>query len=408
MAALLLVAGPELMLATYSSAVEKPNPSAQDSMTAQTDSVVAYNAARTLRHLASARKDIAQKNISGAQRELGEALTVIGQMKSRYLTARLQELIAAARIRLTYQEPNRVLAYLELITPAFEDIPDPALLKEAKQALRRVEGVLKNSDKEAADRELAALMNLLVSQTEVRPLALAEKHLLTAASELDKQRGEIADRAIAASENNLNIIAFGMYSPFSETQKSLRRAALDYAAGRGAAAETGLEQASRAMEQSLKNAGLKGRQELQSLNADIRSLTAKSVQSGEKAGSSIKALWQRGESLAERALDYQTAAWEKFQSSRTDADDLIEAKLHLDYAEIYQFTTGETQQSAKELAIAESYLKKAEPQTSETEKAAMESVQKGLINLKRELGKKDVGQREQYATIRDILSGLIH
>jgi hypothetical protein len=406
--AFLLVASPGSMLMSYSFAVERPNSSSHDWMTSQTHSILAYNAARALRHLASAQRDIAQNNIHGAQSELGQALTVIDQMKAKFVTARLQELIAAARIRLTYQEPKKVLAYLELITPSFEDIPVPAAVKEVKQALLRAEGFLKNNDNDAADRELAALMDFLVYQTAARPVVLAEKHLLAAASELDKQHRAIADRAISASEDNLNIIAFGMYSPLFETQNSLRQAALDHAVGRWAAARVSLKKASRAIEQALKHAGVKGRDELQNLNGDIQGLLANSAQNGKKVGSSIKELWERGESLAERALDYQTATWDKFQSSRPDANDLIEAKLHVAYAEIYEFTRGETQKSAKELEKAESYLRKAELRMTKNEKTAMDSVEKDLKEVKTDLGKNYPGERERYATIRESLSQLIH
>jgi len=70
---------------------------------------------------------------------------------------------------------------------------------------------------------------------------------------------------------------------------------------------------------ALKNAGIEARTEPQNLNVDIRSLFAKSDRRGENLGKSIKGLWERSESLTERVLDYQTAAWEKFQTSDADA-----------------------------------------------------------------------------------------
>ena len=405
---LLLLAALFLISPSDALANENSRAGAMNAMSPQGDAQLSLNAARVLRRLAAAQRDIFQKNIHGAQDELGQALGVVDQMKSRLLSARLQELIAGARIRLTYEDPKQVRTYLELITPTLEDIQDPAALKEIKQRLQRAEGFLDNGDKEAAARELQALMDAMVYQTAARPIALAEKHLLNAASELDKQRGDNAKRAIAAAENTLNPIAFGEYLPLAETLRSLRQAVIHHALGRWVAVKTSLERATRASENALKDAKVKGRDELQNLDVDIKTLLAKSTQSGENAGRSIKGLWERGVALADRALDYQTAAWEKFQASRSDADDLINAKLHVAYAEIYEFTTGETEKSAKELDEAETYLKNAAPRLRSQEEAELETLQKDLQNVKAAVGKQMPQQRERYAAIKDGLSSLIH
>lgn len=134
-------------------------------------------------------------------------------MKSRFVTARLQELVSAARIRLTYEEPQRVSAYLESIAPLLGDVQETGASKEANQALDRAEGFLKNNDKEAADRELAALADVLIYKTATRPLALAERHLFEAAAALDKRRSAEAERSIEMAEVGLRIIATGTPCP---------------------------------------------------------------------------------------------------------------------------------------------------------------------------------------------------
>jgi hypothetical protein len=377
--ALFFVAVPVFMFVSRSSASEAPSQKSQDWRTPWADRIVVNYATNALRYLASARQNIAQNNIGGAQSELGRALTVIDRMKSRFLAIRLQDLAVGARIRLTYQNPNEALAYLRLIAPSFNDLPQAGSLKKDVQAtLARAETALRNNNKNAADRELAAVTDALAYDSPARPLSLAEKHMFAAASELEKQQGPTADREIAAAENDLNVIAFGAYMPFSETQKSLGQAALDNAAARATDAKASLERASRALAYTLKDAGLKGRAELENLDQDIRALIATSAQSGEKLGSSIHQLWQRGESLTERALDYETAAWVKFQSSKADAGDLIEAKLHVDFAEIYEFTTGDTKKAAAELNQAQAYLQKASPLLSAREKSTVNAVNQDL------------------------------
>jgi len=54
-------------------------------------------------------------------------------MKSRFPVIRLGELIAAARIRLSYEEPTESLAYLESVTPAL-NIQEPPGSRQATEA----------------------------------------------------------------------------------------------------------------------------------------------------------------------------------------------------------------------------------------------------------------------------------
>ena len=112
-------------------------------LTPDEEFIMAFNSTKALPYLASARKDIGRNNIPGAQSEVGQALTLIDEMKSRFPVIRLEELIAAARIRLTYEEPKQALAYLELITPALANIQEPAASREAAEALDRAKNFLK-------------------------------------------------------------------------------------------------------------------------------------------------------------------------------------------------------------------------------------------------------------------------
>ena len=50
------------------------------------------------------------------------------------------------------------------------------------------------------------------------------------------------------------------------------------------------------------------------------------------SGDSIRGLWRRSESLADRAFDYKVSG-ETLQSAGTGSKDLIEAKLHVAYAD---------------------------------------------------------------------------
>jgi hypothetical protein len=405
--ALIIAASSSLL--TSRAAAEKSGLASDNWITLEADSVLAQNAALALRHLAAARDDLANNNIPSAQAEIGKIQDIMGRMKAHFRTIRSQELIAGARIRLGYENPKQVLAYLDLITPTLEeDISNPSTLAEAKQALARAEGFLENSDKDAADRELAVLTDVLLYKTRARPLALAEKHLVAAASDLDKKNPKDADLALAASQDELTLIAFNFYSPTTRAERSLRQAALEGQRHRWGAAEASLERASHAIERTLTDASISGRTELENLNGEIRSLIGKSTEKGEQWRRSVVGLWERAESLGKRAREYETAAFANFQSSDANAGNLIEAKLHVDYAESYEFTTEEPGKAASELGKAEVYLQKARPRLGGKEEAALDTAEKELKAVKANLGKKDPKQSERYRVLKENLSQLIY
>ena len=370
--------------------------------------IMGFNSAKALPYLASARKDIVGNNIPGAQSEVGQALTLIDQMKSRFPVIRLEELIAGARIRLSYEEPKPALAYLDLITPALANIQEPAASRESTGALERAKNFLKNNDKESADHELAALEVILNFQTAARPVELAEKNLLAAEAQLGNSQPENADHSIEAAENNLRFMAVKVEAPMSQAKQSLWQATLDYTAGRWSAAKADLDRAGTLLDQAVKSASSESRSEIQNLDRDVHALVRKAAQDEQGLRDSINGLWRRSESLADRALDSQVAAWEKLQSTGIGSEDLIEAKLHVAYAEIGEFTSGDKQNAETELEKATSYLREAVPQMSRKAEPELKEIDNELTVAQAAIGKNEPGQRERYAAIEDSLARLIH
>ena len=284
---MLVVPNPSRAYSRSESGNEQAGSRLQRFLTPDEEFIMAFNSAKALPYLASARNDIGRNNIAGAQNEVGQALTLIDEMKSRFPVIRLEELIAAARIRLSYQEPRRALAYLELITPALANIQEPAASREANEVLERAKNFLKNNDKEAADHQLAALEEILNFKTAARPVEVAEKNLLAAEAQLDKSQPENADRSIEAAENNLRFMAVKVGTPMSQANQSLWRATLDYTAGLWSAAKADLDRAGALLEQAVQSASSEIRSEIQNLDRDVHALVEKAAQEEQSLGESI-------------------------------------------------------------------------------------------------------------------------
>ena len=85
-----LVPNPGLAYSRSESGNDQAGSRLEKFLTPDEEFIMAFNSAKALPYLASARKDIGRKNISGAQSEVGQALTLIDEMKSRFPVIRLE------------------------------------------------------------------------------------------------------------------------------------------------------------------------------------------------------------------------------------------------------------------------------------------------------------------------------
>jgi YfdX protein len=383
-------------------------PYLDSSWTPDEESIVATYASRAVRNIAMVRRDLSQKRIPDAQNDLGKALTDIDRMKSRFVTSRLQELVEAARIRLTYEQPNQVLNYLDSITPLLTDIQEPRASQEAHYALERAKSALKSNDKKGADNELALLDDGLIYNTATRPLALAERSLLQAAAELDQERIGSAERSLDSAEARLRSMAIELNTPVSRAKEQLKQAAVHESAGRWSDVKTDLQDASNFFDEALKRASAAGRDDLRELKRDTESIINRVKEGGGKHFSgSVASLLKRIDAVQQRGLEYNTAAWEKFQASSPGSEDLIDAKLHLRFAEIYEFTTGENDKARAELNKAESYVEKAKSQVSKDKKSELTELIKEIAVTKADIGKYSAEQNKRYAALGTTLTQLV-
>jgi hypothetical protein len=378
----------------------------QRALTADQEFVMAFTAARALRYVASARGYIVQNTIPAAEREIGTARMLVDDMNSRFPAARADELISAARSHLTYEAPKQVIADLDSITSALAGM-NPDTQKEVRQHLDRARHLMEKGDRKA-DQELAAAAEALIYTRSERPLRRVEKQLMAAEKELHNRRSDDADHSLQAAESGLKIIAVQVDTPMFQTKINLWRATINYAAGHWAEAKADLKRAAALSEQAVKSATTETRAEIQDLYGDIGALLNKFNVNERRLGNSIRGVWERSDSLVERTLNYNTAAWDKFQSTSPASPDLIQAKLHVEYADSYEFTNADKQQAGMELAKAESYLKKAQAQMSDPAKPKLEAIDQELSVAKAEVGNNDTEQRARYETIRDDLARLIH
>jgi hypothetical protein len=369
--------------------------------------IMASLSARALRHLAIARQEILRKQIPNARRDLTRAMTLINDINAGLSTAKVETLISTATVHLAYEHPKEVATDLDAMIPSLAEIKNPAVSREVKGHLEKAQAYLKKGNKASAKHELTAAMDVLNDTAAARPLALVHQHLEQAQKELISRHLESANRSLKAAENTLKFITLRVDTPLFQTHRSLLQATRDYMAGRWSAAKKDIERANRYLQQAIKTASADSRAELQDLSHDIHALLNTSTESKQKFARLIRGSLRKSEALAERALDYETAAWEKFRANGPDSSALIEAKLHVALAETSAFTVGDHDKASAELEKADSYL-----QAIEKENIALEpkvsAIEQTLKTAEANVSKNDATQSERYDAIERQLTRLIH
>ena len=200
----------------------------------------------------------------------------------------------------------------------------------------------------------------------------------------------------------------GENASLPQAETALHGAARNYAAGKWAEAKSDLERAKDLLENAAQSEDEIANREAQKLSEDLHVLLGRMDTDSAKRGRDIEGLWERSKALVERALDYQTAGWEKLQASSAGAGNLIEAKLRVSYGAIYELTTGDDRKARAELQEAVSYVGSAEAQVGKALKPDVERIKEAIKAAQAGVGRNTDGKSTRYDEINRELTRLIH
>ena len=321
--------------------------------------IMMRSAARVLRYIAETRSAINAKNIGNAKSDLQQVRSLINILKSQMPTTKVRDHIWVARQHLDYDSTREVTADLVPIEEDLTEIEDFVPVKEARRHTRAAHEHLKQGDRTGAKKELkAADAALLYTEVDL-PLSGTERQVIAAQKALDNNQPAQADKALKQAEGGIRVLATAVEAPVTQARNSLWKASKDYAARDYAAARADLTRAGVWLDKAAQSTDKTTREEAIKLRHSLKSVKGKIAQTGKGTGSSLTSLWLRTRALAERESEKASASWGKMRSESTVKSDLIEAKLHLAYAESAQFVQGKSAEVSNELDQAQGYLDKA-------------------------------------------------
>jgi hypothetical protein len=217
-----------------------------------------------------------------------------------------------------------------------------------------------------------------------------------------------ADEALRIAEQRSTALYFGMISPLVQARQNLWWAFRNYSTSTNAEAGTHLAQARNNLNMAAAGKSSKAKEEAGKLSTELGELEKKLAGAGKVAESELKAAWERSEALAERSAAYLSAGLSEAETTLGVENYLIEARLHVTYAETYQLTTSEPDNAIKELDIVYSYLHKAEsnPLADSADRKKMHEIGNIVLSLKLMPTESDSTVQDRYETVKEEIKDL--
>lgn len=392
---------------------DQTSPSPYASAPSREEPTVRRAALLALRNISRARLDLHRSKLASARHALIEAGGVLGSVREDLATAPAKNFIQIARRHLEYEQPHQVVEDLPPIYFELGMLSGYLPTGKAKLHIDKAKEYLEGNDKRGAAKELAMAEDSLVLIEVEFPLTLTQQYVKTAQGYLAAGKPRKADKALLSAEKTAITLYTGMNSPsfpLFQAKRNLWLALQGYPTAKVAEEGPFLEQARGYLEKAAAGRGSKGNEEAGKLAKEIAGLEKKLSVEGKLAESELKAAWEKSKALSERDVDYLATSWEQEMAGRAPEDNLIEAKLHLAYAESYQLTGGEPTKAVEEIDKTEAYLARDLKGRSLGEGARRNIgvLKRKLEQIKQHPGKNDAAVQESYDAIAGELNGMIH
>ena len=119
-------------------------------------------------------------------------------------------------------------------------------------------------------------------------------------------------------------------------------------------------------------------------------------------------LWQRTEIFAEWPIENSTTEWEKTYASTAVEKELIEARFHVENAEVYEWSIENRQKTLTELDLAERFLKDVRPLVKKPALDTIERLTTELDTMKIDTTGAGASRPLDYENIKTDLDRVIH
>jgi hypothetical protein len=379
------------------------------SITPRVESTIENTATVALRRISQARADIRRNSWETARHEIDEAKRVLDSIRDTLSASTSKNLIRIARNHLEYEESAQILKELPRIYASLDRISTYLPTDKARNHLMLAKSYLEKNNKKDAARELSRADRSLVVIENEEPLLSSIYYLEKARKAALAKNIEKTDKELLSAEQLAMAIYSGMNSPLALAQRYIWLAYRSYSTSLNAEAKAYLTKAREYLAKSKAEENAKGKEEANKLLSEVSDLENRIGEKTERTESTFRSVLDKGEALAERSLAYLSAGISRAETTLGEENSLIEARLHLAYAESYELTANEPERASRELDTAHGYLQKAatNPLADPSDREKIQNIGKLLLGLKSIPQRDTILVKEQYDTINEGLNELI-
>lgn len=362
--------------------------------------MMARAASHVLRNIAEARSAINEKDVIVAKTHLDWALTLIDKLKLEQPTSVVRDHIWIAGQHLDYDSTEEVASDLVPIEASLTEIETFVPVEKARKHIHAAHGHMKKGNKAGAKKELKAANAALIYTEVDLPLSATERQVIAAQKALKNNQLKQADKALKLAEDNVLILSSTVASPITQARNSLWQASKDYTNKHYKMAKAHLAEASAWLHKAALSTDETTHKEATKLKHWAESLKDKVSTAGKDTAKDLTSLWHHSKALAERESEKASAAWGKLGTESHAKTELIDAKLHLTYAQSAQFVQGKSAEIGDELDKAQGYLDKAYKISDKALKAKIRSMGDDLKQLKANLDDKGEKAHANYEKVK--------
>ncbi|MFC1774280.1 YfdX family protein [Pseudomonadota bacterium] len=407
--AMLLLSGVAVPHATWAKqAQEDVRDAVTSTVPAAQREAIASAALRTLRHITRARSAIHNNDLDQARQDVQQARELLALVEAARPAVRLKEHLWVVRQHMGYETAEDIIDDLTLIDAELLSFGDIIPTATAHRHLQNAQAFMMKNNTEAARQELDRLEASLVFTEFDLPLATCEQQILAAQEALTRNQPAAADKNLVAAEESIQFINLGGSAPLVSARTHLNRAAKNYRDQYYAAAKADLAQASEWLRRAGKDADEKGRKEAQKLATKIDALKDKLDTEADDHTHTLGNFLHRSAVLIGREAEDLWLRYKQQRSANITLRKLLDAKMHLFYAE-YHLTLGrDTDVVRNELEATDRYLEEALSEAGPPVRERINQLRKEVHALEENLdGDREQTKARYEQTMADLIQ-LIH
>lgn len=358
--------------------------------------------------VADARDALHRKDAKDAKMYLRKALLKIKSINNLMPTQTIIDHIEIAKKHLNYESTQEVKQDLIPIAYDINRLTFALPTDDIKKHYVNLQKAVNSGNKKNIQKELATLKKAVTVSAICLPVNETETYIYKALKVLNISDYKQADAALKEAESDLVVMSVTDVQPMTNAKKSFYKAMTDYTKGEYAKAKEDLHQSELWLDRAMYTSDVKTKAEIKELKQKAEVLKENLSQNSVNAKEKIKELLAKSKALSEKIKNSMIYKYDTSKKEAKIKSDLLDAKLHLEYAEdIEQSVYGTKRDLKTELQKAKLSLKNASQYANTKTKASIKKIESDINTVAQNVKENKNSVKSKYDEIKTKIDKLI-